>query len=140
VIRTITKKDNLNFCDYCERYGKSLFSDCSFSNLKKEFNLIIKTNKYCIIDEENEKFRGILIVEKIDKNYFIKTIYKNPKILDRLLNNLIWNFQKDLIFKLNDYKAVSTIKKYYFRFNGKENDNYIYVRKYFKKDKKNVNI
>lgn len=135
MIRQIKTKDKSNFCDYCLQFGNNLFTDYSFQNLEREFNNLIKFNKYCIIDEENGKIRGILFLEKIENKYYIKTIYKNSQILDRLLNILIWNFKKDLILKINDYKVVSTIKKYYFRFNGKENDKYIYLRKYFTRTK-----
>lgn len=135
MIRNINLKDKINFQDYCQKYAKSLFSDCSFKNLEREFDLIIKSNKYCIVDEENSEIRGLLFIEKIDDKSYIKTVYKNSKTLDRLLNILIWNIKKDVILKINDYKVVHVIKKYYFRFNGKENDNYIYIRRYFKKDK-----
>jgi len=132
MIRRISTKDKSNFYDYIQKNGISLFSDCSFKNLEREFNLITKHNKYAIVDEENDRIRGILFIE--NKNY-IKTVYNNPKILDRLLNILIWDVKKDLILKINDYKIVSTIKKYYFRFNGKENDNFVYIRKYFTRNK-----
>ena len=135
MIRQISIKDKSNFCDYLNQNGNTLFSDCSFKNLQREFNSFIKFNKFCIIDEENDKIRGILFIEKIDDKNFIKTSYNSPKILDRLLQILFWSFKKDLILKINDYKIVSTIKKYYFRFNGKENDNFVYVRKYFTRKK-----
>jgi len=135
MIRRLNKKDKINFVDYCSQFGNKLFTDCSFQNLEKEFDFLIKFNKFYIIDEEKDKIRGILFIEKIDDKNYIKTVYNNPKILDRLLNILIWNFKKDLILKINDYKIVSTIKKYYFRFNGKENDNFVYIRKYFTRNK-----
>jgi len=132
VIRNIKSSDKSNFCDYLNQKENTLFSDCSFQNLERNFNSFIKFNKFCIMDEENGEIRGILFIE--NKNY-IKTIYDNPQILDRLLQILLWNFKKDLILKINDYKIVSTIKKYYFRFNGKENDNFLYVRKYYTRKK-----
>lgn len=132
MIRNIKKSDKSNFCDYLNQNGNTLFPDCSFKTLQREFNSFIKSNKFCIIDEENDEIRGILFIE--NKNY-IKTVYDNPQILDRLLQILLWNFKKDLILKINDYKIVSTIKKYYFRFNGKENDNFVYIRKYFTRNK-----
>lgn len=140
MIRQLTQKDKLNFLDYCNRYGQKIFTDCSFKNLEKEFKLLFKYNKNCLIDEENEKLRGILFIEKINNEYYIKTIYKNSKILDRLLNILIWNYSKDLIFRINDYKIVYVLKKYFFRFKEKIENDYVYFRKYFKKVNKNERL
>lgn len=137
MLRNITKNDCSDFQDYCTRYGQSLFPEHSFKDLEKAFKLLLKY-KNCIIDKENGKIRGILIIKKIDSEYHIKTVYKNPKILDRLLMFLMWNNDKDLILQLNDYKTVSVIKKHFFRFKGKTGNDYIYFRKYFKRVKKNV--
>lgn len=135
MIRTINKKDRMNFLDYCSQFGTNLFTDCSFKILEREFNNLIRNNILCLIDEENDEFRGLLFIKKIDNKNYLKVTYKNPIILDRLLNVLFWNFKEDLIFKVNDYKVVHVIKNNFFRFNGKENLDYIYVRKYFTRTK-----
>ena len=140
MIRNLNKKDKTNFQIYCSQVGNNLFTDCSFKNLEKEFKNLLKYNNLCLIDEENSEFRGLLFIQKIDNKNYLKVIYKNSKILDRLLNVLFWNFKEDLIFKLNDYKVVHVIKNNFFRFNGKENLDYIYIRKYFKKDKTNGSV
>ena len=135
MIRQLNKKDKLNFLDYCSQFGNNLFTDCSFKNLELEFKNLLK-NKICLIDDEYGEFRGLLFIKKIDNKNYLKAIYKNPKILDRLLNVLFWNFKEDLIFKLNDYKVVNVIKRNFFRFNGKDGLDFIYVRKYYSKVKK----
>lgn len=136
MIRLIKPKDKINFQDYCNRYGENLFTDCSFRALDKEFRAIIKYNKYCIISEENNFIGGLLLIEVINNEYHIKTTYKNSKVLDNLLSILNWNIQKDLTFRLNDYRVVSILKKHFFRFKGKIDNDYVYFRKYFKKVKK----
>ena len=136
MIKRLNKKDRINFLDYCSHFGTNLFEDCSFKSLELEFK-ILSQNKLCLIDEERGEIRGLLFIKKIENKNYLKATYKNPKILDRLLNVLFWNFKEDLIFKLNDYKVVHVIKRNFFRFNGKENLDYIYVRRYFTRTKKN---
>jgi len=136
MVRNLKKSDASNFLDYCSQFGNNLFTDCSFKNLELEFNNLIQ-NKLCLVDEEDGRFRGLLFIQKIEGKNYLKTVYKNPKILDRLLNVLFWNLKEDVIFKLNDYKVVNILKRNYFRFNGKENLDYIYVRKYFTRKKIN---
>ncbi|MFO7970096.1 MAG: hypothetical protein R6U15_08325 [Candidatus Izemoplasmatales bacterium] len=136
MIRKITKKDKSLFQDYCSRFGKNLFTDCSFKNLEIEFNKLIKQNNFCILDDENGTIRGLLFITKINNEYYINTIYKNSKILDRLLTVLTWGIKKDLIFKINDYKSVFVIKKHFFKFKEKIDKDYIYFRKYYQKVKK----
>lgn len=138
MIRKLNLKDKINFLDYCSQFGTNLFTDCSFKNLEIEFKKLI--NKLCLIDEENGEFRGLLFIQKIENKNYLKVTYKNPKILDRLLNILFWNFKEDLIFKVNDYKVVNVIKRNFFRFNGKENLDYIYVRKYYTRNKTNGSV
>jgi len=137
VIRKITIKDKLNFCDYCIKYGQNLFIDSSFEYIERIFNRLTKLNYFCIVDEEYDNFRGILFIEKINNDFYVKTIYKNPKVLDRLLRVLVWNAHKDVILKINDYKVVSVLKKYFFRLKSKTEKEYIYFRKYFNKVNKN---
>lgn len=138
MIRKLNKKDRINFLDYCSQFGNNLFIDCSFKNLELEFNNLL--NKLCFIDEEHGEFRGLLFIKKIDNKNYLKVTYKKPIILDRLLNVLFWNLKEDVIIKLNDYKVVSTLKRHYFRFNGKENLDYIYVRKYYTRTKNNGSV
>jgi len=136
MIRNLKLKDKLNFCAYCQQHGKSIFADNSALNLAKEFRLILKYNKYCIIDEEKDIIRGLLFIDKKDKEFYIRAIYQNSQILDRLLIILTGNTNRDLIFRLNDYRVVGIIKKHFFRFKEKIGNDYVYIRKYFKKTKK----
>ena len=140
MIRRLNKNDRINFLDYFSQIENNLFIDCSFKGLEKEFNKIIKNNIICLVDCDNGKIKGIIFVIKINDEHYINTVYNNPKILDKLLQVLFWNFNNDIFIKVNDYKVVNVLKKNFFRFKGREGNNYIYLRNEYKKVKKDVKL
>lgn len=154
MIRSLNKKDLTNFLSFCSQ--KDRYSDCYITRNNKRlflndqkvcskvFSNCLKHGDKCLIKEDQEEIKGILLVTGYADQYprkFIKILAQDNQTIDDLLKSLTWTHNTDLYIKIkrdNPIQQIATGNKkdfrgFGFRFQGSRGKEILLYRKYNEK-------
>lgn len=151
MIRTLKSKDLTNFLHYCSQKdhyndfyitqdNKRLFLN-NLKISKKVFYNCLKRGDKCLIYEENDSIKGILIitgyVDKFPRKY-IKILSSNRKVLEGFFKILGWIYKFDLYLKVKKNNPIYNVSKEFgFKFQGSRGKEILLFRKY--RERKRIN-